>query len=185
MQAAKREAIHETDDEISRRTPNEAFDRVVGAADSWVRGRKYGTGQCRSLLPIRFVSCRVHRKARRGAAAAAGRARRGDPRGGRRRCWRAAWNTDESWRSCQPSRQALTSQRVGIRSIDILTSALTPRVLARRAATIEISGRAQEDFAAGLTAPSAPSVLPPPTFSGIGPACSAVAVSSCSRGRER
>jgi hypothetical protein len=41
MQAAKMEAIHETDDEASRRTPNEAFDHVVGAADSWVRGRKY------------------------------------------------------------------------------------------------------------------------------------------------
>jgi hypothetical protein len=41
MQAAEMEAIHETDDETSRRTPNEAFDHVVGAADSWVRGRKY------------------------------------------------------------------------------------------------------------------------------------------------
>jgi hypothetical protein len=40
MQAAKKEAIHETDDEISRRTPNEAFDRVVGAADYWTLGRK-------------------------------------------------------------------------------------------------------------------------------------------------
>ena len=185
MQAAKMEAVHETDEEISRRTTNEAFDHVGGAVDSRVRGHKYGTGQCRRVLPIRFVSCRMHRKAWRGAAAPAGRTSRGDPRRGRRRCWSPAWNTDESWRSRQPSRQALTSQRVGIRSIDILTSALTPRVLARRAATIEISGRAQEDFAAGLTAPSAPSVLPPPTFSGIGPACSAVAVSSCSRGRER
>jgi hypothetical protein len=41
MQAAKMEAIHETDDEISRRTTNEAFDRIVGAADSWVRGSKH------------------------------------------------------------------------------------------------------------------------------------------------
>jgi len=40
MQAAKMEAIHETDDEISRRTPNEASDRVVGAADYWTLGRK-------------------------------------------------------------------------------------------------------------------------------------------------
>ena len=78
---------------------------------AWVRGRKYGTGQCRSLLPIRFVSCRVHRKARRGAAAAAGRASRGDPRRRRRRCWSAAWNTDESWRSRQSSRQALTAPK--------------------------------------------------------------------------
>jgi hypothetical protein len=41
MQAAKMEAIHETDDEISRRTPDEAFDHVVGTADNWVRGRKH------------------------------------------------------------------------------------------------------------------------------------------------
>jgi hypothetical protein len=40
MQAAEMEAIHETDDEISRRTPNEAFDHVVGTADYWTLGRK-------------------------------------------------------------------------------------------------------------------------------------------------
>jgi len=137
MQAAEMEAIHETDDEISRRTPNEAFDHVVGAADSWVRGRKYGTGQCRSLLPIRFVSCRVHRKARRGPATAAGRASRGDSRRRRCRCWSPAWDTDESWRSRQSSRQALT--------------ALTIRVH-RRSETdaLYVSG-----FAPGITPPSA------------------------------
>jgi hypothetical protein len=137
MQAAKMEAIHETDDEISRRTPNEAFGRVIGATDNWVRGRKHGTGQCRSLLPIRFVSRRVHRKARRGAAAAAGRASRGDPRRRRRRCWSPAWNTDESWRPRQSSRQALI--------------ALTIRVQ-RRSETdaLHVSG-----FAPGITPPSA------------------------------
>jgi hypothetical protein len=40
MQAAKMEAIQETDDEISRRTPNEAFDHLVGTADYWTLGRK-------------------------------------------------------------------------------------------------------------------------------------------------
>jgi hypothetical protein len=39
--AAKMEAIHETDDEISRWTPNEAFDHIVGAADYWTLGRKH------------------------------------------------------------------------------------------------------------------------------------------------
>jgi len=108
------EAIHETDDEIPRRSPNEAFDHVVGAADSRLRGRKYGTSQCRSLLPIRFVSCRVHRKARRGVAATAGRASRGDPRRRRRRCWSPARNTDESWRPRQSSRQALTALTIRV-----------------------------------------------------------------------
>jgi len=78
---------------------NEAFDRVIGAADNWVRGRKHRTGQCRSVLPIRRVSRRVRRKARRRAAAAAGRTSRGDPRRRCPWCWSTSRNTDESWRS--------------------------------------------------------------------------------------
>jgi hypothetical protein len=78
---------------------DEAFDRVIGPADNWVRGSKHRTGQCRSVLPIRCVSRRVRRKARRRTAAAAGRASRGDPRRRCPWCWSTSWNTDESWRS--------------------------------------------------------------------------------------
>ena len=84
-----------------------------------------------------LLSGRVHREARRRAAAAAGRTSRGDPRRGRRRCWSPAWNTDESWRSRQPSRQALT--------------ALTIR-LQRRPETV---ARHVSGFAPGITPPSA------------------------------
>lgn len=85
----------------------EAFDRSIGGADNWVRGRKHRTGQCRGVLPIRCVSCRVRRKARNRAAAATGRASRGDPRRWCRWCRSTAWNTHESWRPGQPRRQAL------------------------------------------------------------------------------
>jgi formylglycine-generating enzyme required for sulfatase activity len=39
----------------------EAFDRVVSAAHNRVHGRKHRRGQCRGVLPIRFLSSRVRR----------------------------------------------------------------------------------------------------------------------------
>lgn len=69
---------------------------VIGATDHWVHGRKQRTGQCRSLLPIRFVSGWMRRKARRCAAAATSRASCGAPRRRCGRCRSAARNTDES-----------------------------------------------------------------------------------------
>ena len=92
---------------------HEAFDRGVGAAHNRVHGRKHRRGRCRGVLPIRFLSSRVHRQARRCAAAAAGRTSRGDPRSGRRWCWSSAWNTDESRRPGQSGRPALTGEFVG------------------------------------------------------------------------
>ena len=100
---------------LNRGGQNETLYRSIGAADNRVLGRKQRTGQCSCVLPIRFLSRRVYRKAWRRAAAAAGRARRGDPRRRRPRSWRTAGNTDKSRRSGRSSRPALTSH---VRSVE-------------------------------------------------------------------
>jgi hypothetical protein len=107
---------------------HEAFDRVIGVASHRVHSREYGRGQRRGVLPIRCLSGRMRRKARRRAAAAAGGASRGETRRWCCWCWRAAWNTAESWRSGQSSRPALTGHvpRVqegsSIRLVEVLSS---------------------------------------------------------------
>ena len=80
---------------------NEAFHRFNRPADNWLRSRKYGKGQCRGLLSICCLSCRLRRKARSRAAPTTCRASRGDPRR-----WRPR-DAHESWRSGRSRGQAL------------------------------------------------------------------------------
>src|SRR5437879_5995182 len=43
---------------------NEAINRVVGVANNWVLSWKHWNGECRSLLPIRWLSCQLRRTTR-------------------------------------------------------------------------------------------------------------------------
>ena len=47
-----------------REAKNEAINRVVGFANNWVLSWKYWNGECRGLLPIRWLSCQLRRTAR-------------------------------------------------------------------------------------------------------------------------
>ena len=47
-----------------REAKNEAINRVVGVANNWVLSWKHWNGECRSLLPIRWLSCQLRRTAR-------------------------------------------------------------------------------------------------------------------------
>lgn len=48
-----------------REKKNEAINRRVGIADNWVLSWKPWKGECRSLLPIRWLFCQLRRTARR------------------------------------------------------------------------------------------------------------------------
>jgi hypothetical protein len=87
---------------------NEARHGIVGTSH-WLHSREHRRGRCRGLLPVRQLSCRLRRETRRRAAAASGRAGRGNPGRGCSGCRSAAWNTHEPWRSGQSCRQALTT----------------------------------------------------------------------------
>jgi hypothetical protein len=87
---------------------NEARHGIIGASH-WIHSREHRRGRCRGLLPVRQLSCRLRRETRRRAAAASGRAGRGNPGRGCSGCRSAAWNTHEPWRSGQSCGQALTT----------------------------------------------------------------------------
>ena len=42
---------------LPRGGQNEAINRVVGVASNWILSWKHWNGECRSLLPIRWLSC--------------------------------------------------------------------------------------------------------------------------------
>lgn len=88
--------------------PHEVFVRFINAADYWILGRKQRTRQCRRVLSVHCLSCRMRCKARRRFGRATRRTGRGS--NPRRRCtggWSTTRNTDESWRTSQSGRQAL------------------------------------------------------------------------------
>ena len=79
---------------------------VIGA-HCCVRSRKHRRGQCRGLLPVRQLSCRMRGTTGCRAAAAGCRACRGDSGHRRTGCRGSSWNTHEPWRSGQSRGQAL------------------------------------------------------------------------------